>query len=49
MGSIFCFIVTLPFAVLQVLISVLDGFWSLLGVTPPNIQSTFGSIFGCNM
>jgi hypothetical protein len=45
----FCDIINLSVGIMQMIIDVLFGFWSLLGMTVPDIRGSFGSLFGCNV
>ncbi len=45
----FCDVISLSFGIMQFIIDVLFGFWSLLGITAPDILGSIGSLFGCNV
>ncbi len=47
--NIFCFFITLSFDMMQLVINVLYSFWSVFGVQTPDVRSSFGSLFGCNV
>ncbi|MBN2561382.1 MAG: hypothetical protein JXQ75_10680 [Phycisphaerae bacterium] len=49
MDSSFCFFINLSLDVMQAVINVLFSFYSLFGITVPDLRASFGSIFGCNV